>query len=631
MSNMNNPAFKKLYNEILEKKLKDYAVTLEAELNNMPNIVKGLDIGNTVASAEASMIPSGGILESVHRGNNLLDRLSGLGTAVKKGVKGLGIAAALSGALSAGFLTGTAGIVAKHSIDLRNTNLQTISNLPLVSGADVSNMPSILRLGVNSDVKINTGEAAVLEISKSAASNKETQGMFRASNKTVNIKNAARIDVFAHEISHANETNWPIALNRPGYIGDYSKNTAEEQLRLEFERVGYTSLVRNSKAKPVEYWTNTREMHSRLVEAIAHYSDDSAIVVTKYTLHPSKAMVEELMPIYNQIAHDSNIVRLRKLQPENYNLLTRNYLQTFADNLKKRLTTGELEEPVRITENLVKKAEYSAFLTRSVYPRIDFNDPYKVISQKEIQEKYLNNREFINESVKFWNQNIPPNIVAMSNDIRSKKARDIFINNYRKLKAYDTGDAQVGSVTNYYGAGRIASNFNTPLKGWNKVATHSSPTNVFKGALRSEIQSGITTDSNPGNLVHYRTLISDIKNSPNYNPNFPIFIQGCNFARSKDIQSIADDLGVPVAGLDGYGIFSLASGRTNENLDGIFAVTRQGVGAKDHFESPGSIKVFYPKGTTAKDFNIPIDNLTKIEEEEINNFSTKFLSSLKNE
>lgn len=102
MSNMNNPAFKKLYNEILEKKLKDYAVTLEAELNNMPNIVKGLDIGNTVASAEASMIPSGGILESVHRGNNLLDRLSGLGTAVKKGAKGLGVASVMSGLLLGG-------------------------------------------------------------------------------------------------------------------------------------------------------------------------------------------------------------------------------------------------------------------------------------------------------------------------------------------------------------------------------------------------------------------------------------------------------------------------------------------------------------------------------------------------
>lgn len=111
MSNMNNPAFKKLYNEILEKKLKDYAVKLEAELNNMPNIVKGLDIVNTVASAEASMIPSGGILESVHRGNNLLDRLSGLGTAVKKGVKGLGIAAALSGALLGGISAGSMSVV----------------------------------------------------------------------------------------------------------------------------------------------------------------------------------------------------------------------------------------------------------------------------------------------------------------------------------------------------------------------------------------------------------------------------------------------------------------------------------------------------------------------------------------
>lgn len=101
---MNNPAFRKLYNEILEKKLKAYAVTLEAELNSIPNVVKGLDIGNTVASAATSMIPTGGILESVHRGNSLLDKLKGLGDVAKKGVKGLGIAAAMSGVLSAGFL-----------------------------------------------------------------------------------------------------------------------------------------------------------------------------------------------------------------------------------------------------------------------------------------------------------------------------------------------------------------------------------------------------------------------------------------------------------------------------------------------------------------------------------------------
>lgn len=100
MSNLSNSAFKTIYDEILEQKLRDYAKKLEAELSKMKAPVS--------ASAKPTL---GGVVGAAPVVNGMISNLANLSSNLRQGLnlggfknaaKGLGLATALSGLLLGG-------------------------------------------------------------------------------------------------------------------------------------------------------------------------------------------------------------------------------------------------------------------------------------------------------------------------------------------------------------------------------------------------------------------------------------------------------------------------------------------------------------------------------------------------
>ena len=385
MSNMNNPAFKKLYNEILEKKLKDYAVKLEAELNSIPNIVKGLDIGNTVASAEASMIPSGGILESVHKSNSLLDKLSGLGSAIKKNAKGIGIATAMSGILATGgYLSSVLPSVLKHSSSIRAQNLKVLGELPLITSVYHAGAEK-LNLGVTSNVTLKFGPESRRYARTIDNESDPSRGFYNPRDETLAVKDITDTTTIVHELSHANEQNWPMRnKNLSGFKGDYSgRDDVYSQIVEAFDESGYSAAVEKmvDGRGDARYWTSTDEMYSRLTEAMFQYktygpNDPKAVPLE--AVYPTREMVAKLEPLFNQISHDSNIVRLSKEHPETFNKLNRNYVSIVVDNLIYRIRTGRLKNQEQVKIPTTPK--------RNILGSKAFNEKYEELLEHDLYQ-----------------------------------------------------------------------------------------------------------------------------------------------------------------------------------------------------------------------------------------------------
>lgn len=615
MSNMNNPAFKKLYNEILEKKLKDYAVTLEAELNNMPNIVKGLDIGNTVASAEASMIPSGGILESVHRGNNLLDRLSGLGTAVKKGVKGLGVASALVGALGTGFFAGTVGVVAKHSANLHQSNQTILNNSPLISGINY-NLATKLNLGVGGNIKIQTGEEATKKLVDNVPA------AFSKEDKSIYVKNAARSDLMLRNIARASSEDWPVT-NLQGFSGDYSQVSAENQLRSVFDSSGFTALsLEKNKTNEI----STIDLFENFALRLAHkkgYKEDTWVYSQENAL--TDDMLDKIQPVYDTITKDSNIVRLSKNLPQDYNKLTRSYYEILSDNLLKgRENTVQLDQTKFQTNYNLTDAKFNNFLEKSVYPRLE---RINTLSFDKLNS-LLRDKEFIQESAELHVKNIPGLIIRADfyQQQGSREARSKIMDTYQKTRTVDK-TKPFGGVVNYMAKGPYADAFSAPLQGWNTISSHSRATGMFKGALPSEIEQGMTTEKVAGKVATMSGIISDIVSSVGYNPDLPLFIRGCNYGSGTGGQEIADTLNTPVAAFTGYSLFYPGSNKVSKDITGSIGTFKD----RDS-KIPAGIVVFYPKNSDPKKFKLPFDSIdSDAEKIKIENLISNFQGNLKNE
>jgi len=368
MSNMNNPIFRKLYNEILEKKLKAYAANLETELNNLPTTIKGAAIGNTVGSGAADIIPSGGILESVHKGNSLLDKLS------RNNIKAVGITAALIGSMVGGLGFGVkVGLPAyKAAESTYSSNMTTLKNLPLVTST-VYGPEAKLGLGV-ANSKIVVGKEAYNYTSADAL------GMYSPGKDTVYLPDAGNLSTAVHEISHANQQNWPKAWNtRPGFIGNYGEDSLVGQLEDAYKNSGYRGRIESNiktmlgnlkselevEGKNPEdikkildinkynwnsYWLDTDEMTSRLVERISSSKGLSEpienFIKDKNTLdmYPTPEEAEKLKPIFKIMTNDSNVIRFSKLYPELDTKLNQTRSSLFFSNvyniLRKNKTIG---------------------------------------------------------------------------------------------------------------------------------------------------------------------------------------------------------------------------------------------------------------------------------------------------
>ena len=545
------------------------------------------------------------------------------GSKVGAVLRNFGIGAALLGSLATGANFG-AGVI-KDTNKIFKQNAAELAHLKPITSKNVHN-ESLLGFGVDKDLKIITGQESK-NVLDSRGFDTAT-GLYSPKDNALYVNNVAESNTILHELSHANEKNFAKkgqTLN--GMKGDYKNASAMEQLGQAYKDLGYTDSVSKRSRElnlDTDYWTKTNEMTSRLAEKIGENRGaiKKGLSNTDAGLYPSADMVKELTPLFDQVMHDSSIVRASKSGTD----LTKNYSEILKDVALDKLGMKKLQR----TENNFEHASDHGH--PELLPNINKKDKayFDVIQDKASSHKIksldmgqLNNLMTNPLAIKDFDKRLIENEMKSIPGVISRgyerafnagqiTRAELYKNkqNYLLMNASDPSKGK-GSVTNAFGAGVI--NVPEARGGINQVYSHSSSSQgVFDGALSKEITKGYTTDSKSGRFLTSDQLFNKLTSMQDYDKNSPIFMYGCNFANNKQIQELANRTKQPVYGFEGFGRINLAAKMHDldssqiKHLSGVNTVTQDRTGLK-----PGNIKAFYPTGTRSSDFDTPLDQMKR--------------------
>ena len=333
-----------IYQDVLDKKLAAYATELEAQLAK-------------------EVIPA----------EKILSKKPILGGLIKSNLKGLAVAS-LAATTMLGGLTAKVGMPAyKAAQQTHLANSKTMQNLPLLSTATFGPEAEI-GLGLF-NTEFILGKTAYDKLSR------DSLGAFSPSKNVIYAPNSGNLSTIVHEISHGNKQNWPLtAENNVGFLGDYGKNNLDTQLRAAYKDSGYygrlekqiDSLVsdleiqlKQANRTPEEisklanlnrsqwgnYWLNNDEMTSRLVESVAAQRgvvpkiSDTISDKGVLPMYPTEAETAKLLPAFNKLMHDSNVVRFSKMYPQENEKFQQSVFSLFTSNVANIVTGNKVVAP----------------------------------------------------------------------------------------------------------------------------------------------------------------------------------------------------------------------------------------------------------------------------------------------
>lgn len=135
---------------------------------------------------------------------------------------------------------------------------------------------------------------------------------------------------------------------------------------------------------------------------------------------------------------------------------------------------------------------------------------------------------------------------------KSSNISDVTYNNIVRnstLSYTNISGKPVGSYTNFFGENTLIQHAMAEVsgrQGFNTLVGHASPDGMFKGALSHEIVDEKIPNAKVGSFLSAAETAKEVRQSPGYNKDLPLFVYGCRFARSKEFSKLAKELNTPV-------------------------------------------------------------------------------------
>lgn len=212
---------------------------------------------------------------------------------------------------------------------------------------------------------------------------------------------------------------------------------------------------------------------------------------------------------------------------------------TFA----KRFAKASKQDVVAATEEMIYNPSlgntYGPFATTfsKGVPQINWRNPGKILRYNK-DGVVIQNRDLTKYGADAAKQSSNISDVTYNNIVRNST-----------LSYSNISGKPVGSYTNFFGENTSIQHTMAEVsgrQGFNTLVGHASPDGMFKGALSHEIVDEKIPNAKVGSFLSAAETAKEVRQSPGYNKDLPLFVYGCRFGQSKEFSKLAKELNTPV-------------------------------------------------------------------------------------